>query len=146
MRRLGEQIESSQALQQIPPATLRGIFLRHLVQYHPDVPRLRVHVAAHIHNGLTPERNELINKVLIAPLPWRIDDQCSLLPRKFGHHRKDIRGVTRTESASSFRDVVQAGVVRGELDRISGELDTCHSLKMRGQHDREQTTAAVSIH
>ena len=104
MRRLWEQVKPFHTLNLIPPPL--HISLSRL-QNPPHIPRLRVHITAHVHNRPTPKLNQLLNELLIAPLPWRVNHQHRLLGRKVADSRKDVGRIARTERDFGRRDAVQ---------------------------------------
>src|SRR5712671_6690102 len=144
--RLREQIESSQALQHVLSLALpiRRILSRPRDDL-PNVPSLRVHIAAHIHDRLRAEGEQLPYKCLIAPLSGRVDDERSERGRKVADGTEDLRRVARAKGGLVC-EVVECRVVRREADRVRGKLDACNLCKMRGEGKSKETRATVGVY
>lgn len=144
MRRLREQVKSSHTLQDILlPANFSPLLA--LPQDHPDIPRLRVHIAAHIHHDARPELDQLINELLVAPFAGRVDDHGGLETRERGDRSEDVGGVAGHERVAIRRERVQSRGGVGGFDGVDGELDPGDALEVRREGDGEETTAAVRV-
>ena len=145
MRRLRKQIKSSQGFQHILSARLPILHLFSGPRNDlPDVPRLRVHVTADVHDRLRAKGEQLPHERLVAPLAWRVDDERGEGGRKVADGAEDLRRVARAEG-DFVREAVQRRVVRREADRVRGELDAGHLCEVWGEGEREESRAAVGV-
>ena len=146
MRRLRKQVKPSQTFQHVLPLPLPP---RHLVSRPrddpPNVPRLRVHVTAHIHDGLRAEPEQLPYERLVAPLARRVHDERGAGGRKVRDGAKDLSRVARTEGRF-VREAVECRIVRCKADRVRGELDAGNLSEVRGEREREEARATVCVY
>ena len=145
MRCLRKQIKSTQGFQYIlsacPPSFLLFSGPRNDL---PNVPRLRVHVTADVHDRLRAKGEQLPYERLVAPLARRVYDERGEGGRKVADDAEDLRGVARTEG-DFVREAVQRRVVRRKADRVRGELDAGHLCEVWGEGEREEPRAAVGV-
>jgi len=145
VRRLRKQIESSQGFQYILSARLPFLLLFSGPRNDlPDVPRLRVHVTADVHDRLRAKGEQLPYERLIAPLARRVDDERGEGGRKVADDAEDLRGVARAEG-DFVREAVQRRVMRRKADRVRGELDAGHLCEVWSEGEREEPRAAVGV-
>lgn len=146
MRRLWKQVKASQTFQHVFPLSLS---LRHLVRRPrddlPNVPRLRVHVTANIHDGLRAKPKQLSYERLVAALTRWIHDERGAGGRKVRDGAKDLSRVARAEG-HFVREAVECRVVRCKADRVRGELDSGDLCEVRGKCEREEACAAVCVY
>ncbi len=143
VRRLREQIEPSHRIQHILIPSLQILTL---LDNHPYIPRLRVDIAAHIHDCLAPEQDQLFNEPFVRAFARRVDDNRRLVPREILYGLEDVRRVTGNERDFVFRDLIHLGVPICPLDRAHIEFDTSDSLEGGGQRQREQSISTVGVH
>src|SRR6266850_477590 len=145
MGRLRKQIKPPQAFQYVlPTLPLRLLFCRPRNDL-PNVPRLRMHVAAHVHDGMRAKCEQLPYERLIASLAWRIDDERGAGRGKIPDAVEDLCRLARAEG-DFIRETIERCVVRREADRVRGELDACDLCEVWGQGQCEEACAAVGVH
>ena len=146
MRRLWKQVKTSQTFKHILPLPLP---LRHLVRRPrddlPNVPRLRVHVTTHIHDGLRAKPKQLSYERLVAALTRRVHDERGEGGRKVRDGAKDLSRVARAEG-HFVREAVECRVVRCKADRVRRELDAGDLCESRSERKREEARAAVCVY
>ena len=95
-----------------------------------------MYVTTHIHDRLRAECEQLPHERLIAALAGRVDDKCGALGGEVADGAEDLRGITSAEG-DLVREPVELRVVRGEADRVGGELDAGDLGEVRGEGERE---------
>ena len=104
-----------------------------------------MYVTAHIHDRLCAERKQLPHERLVTSLAWRVDDERGALGGKVADGVEDLRCVAGTEG-DFVCETVELRVVRGESDRVGGELDAGDLGEVRGESEREKPGAAVGVY
>lgn len=112
----------------------------HLINNHPHVSHLHMNVGTDVDDSFATKRDELVDKVLVVSLPWRVgvDGQRSLLLGKFGRDRKDVGDIASTERSSYLRITVKTyvmnstDVLEDRVTRDSVGSVRCHGLPLLG--------------
>ena len=145
MRRLREQIKTSQAFQHVfPPPFPFRLLLSGPRNDLPNVPRLRMDITTYIHDGLCTKGKQLPYERLVAPLARRVNDERGVGGRKVADSAEDLCRVARTEG-DFMRKTVERCVVCREADRVCGELDTSDLCEVWSESEREEACAAVGV-
>ena len=144
MRRLRKQIKASQTFQHVLPLSPRHLVSRPR-DYLSNVPRLRVHVTTHVHDGLRSKPKQLSYECFIASLSWRIYDERGASGRKVSDGAKDLSCVARAEG-HFVRKAVECGIVCCKADRVRRELDAGDLCEVRRECEREEARAAVCVY
>lgn len=141
MRRLREKVKPLQTLYPI----LGAPFLPS--HQHPDIPRLGVHIAAHIHHPPRAELQHLPQKLRVTAFARRINDHNRLIgviaPDHLG--AEDGSGCRGQEGRFFGGDVVEAGVFRGGLDGGWSDVDAGGGDEEGGKGYGEEAGAAVGV-
>lgn len=106
LRCLGERINLRFSITYFPFSS--STLPAHLINNHLHVSHLHMSIATVVDDSFATKRDELVDKVLVVSLPWRVevDGQRNLLLGKFGRDRKDVGDIASTERSSYLRNTV----------------------------------------
>ena len=104
-----------------------------------------MYVTTDVHDRLRAEREQLPQEHLVTALAGRVDDERSAIGREVAYGGEDLRRVAGAEG-DLVRETIELRVVRGEADRVGGELDAGDFGETRGECEREKAGAAVGVY
>ncbi len=148
MRRLREEIQSAQALQDVllpcaSPLRVLGAAL----EDDANITRLRMHVTGDVHDSGRAERDHLFNEAGVGAFARGVDDERGAVAREGLHAGEDVCGVAGHEGDPGRREQggVERGVMLGRADGLGGELDPGDGCEVSREGEGEETRAAVGV-
>lgn len=142
MARLWEEVEATHALDLIHTrAAIQA------TNQPSDISGLSVDVAADVAQSLGAVVHQLRDEGLVAAFPGRVDDHSRLVGGELLliESVEQSVGISRDESHRVFGQVVEAGVLAGEVDGLLADVDSDRLVEHRREGDGEEAGAAVGV-
>ena len=104
-----------------------------------------MHITAHIDHSLWPELSQLLQEIVVASFPRRVENDDSLV-RVVLHGFEELVCVSGDEDAALVSETVELSVTTSAGDAVRGNVYACGVGELRGERDGEEPGAGVCVY